>query len=69
MVRCSRLTLVNGLQRLGASYDLYNLADIPELALTGRLDQHKMRLFLNPFYLQPGERKALELCFRAGVGE
>jgi hypothetical protein len=35
--------------------------------LTGLLDQYKMCLFLNPFHLQPGERKALVL--RAGVGE
>ncbi|NOY80230.1 MAG: hypothetical protein GXP31_04405 [Kiritimatiellaeota bacterium] len=57
-----RLTLVNGMQRVGAPYDLYNLADIPRLAETGRLAQYKMCLFLNPFYLTAKQREWLELC-------
>ncbi len=61
-ITIGRLTLVNGMQRVGAPYDLYNLADIPRLAKTGLLAQYKMCLFLNPFYLTAGQRRWLELC-------
>ncbi len=61
-----RLTLFDGVQRIGAPYDIYNLADIPRLARTGRLAQYKMCLFLNPFYLTAGERQSLELCKGGG---
>ncbi len=65
-ITIGRLTLVNGMPRIGAPYDLYNLADIPRLAETGRLKQYKMCLFLNPFYLAPRERQWLELCKGGG---
>jgi hypothetical protein len=57
-----RLTLINGLERIGAPFDLYNLADIPLLAQSGRLKQYKMCLFLNPFYLTPSEVQSIKLC-------
>ena len=60
-VSLGRLTLFDGVQRIGAPADLYNLADIPLLAKSGRLDQYKMCLFLNPFYLTEEERQSLEL--------
>ena len=65
-ITIARLTLVDGMQRVGAAYDLYNLADIPRLAKTGLLSQYKMCLFLNPFYLTPAERGWLELCKGGG---
>ena len=65
-VSLSRLTFFDGVQRIGAPADLYNLADIPLLAKSGRLDQYKMCLFLNPFYLTEEERQSLELCKGGG---
>ncbi len=56
-----RSTLVNGVQRIGAPYDFYNLADIPVLAERGLLDQYRMCLMLNPFYLTPEERGWLKI--------
>lgn len=54
------------MQRVGAPYDLYNLADIPRLAETGLLKQYRMCLFLNPFYLTAEERRWLDLCKGGG---
>lgn len=61
-VAIGRLTLVDGMQRIGAPFDLYNLADLPELAERGLLAQYRMCLMLNPFYLSDQERGWLELC-------
>jgi len=61
-IAAGRLTLVNGMQRVGAPYDFYNLADIPKLAQTGLLRQYKVCLFLNACYLTRAERESLELC-------
>lgn len=60
-ISIGRLTMIDGLQRIGAPYDLYNLADLPDLAKSGKLAQYKLCLMANPFYLQPEEVKALEL--------
>jgi hypothetical protein len=65
-ITIGRLTLVNGLQRIGAPYDLYNVADIPVLAERGLLNQYRMCLFLNPFYLSAQERSWLDFCKSAG---
>jgi beta-galactosidase len=61
-----RGTLVDGVQRIGAPYDLYNLADLKDLQQSGKLNQYKLCLFLNPFYLQPEEVKLLELAKGGG---
>jgi hypothetical protein len=58
----ARLTLVNNMQNTGVPYDLYNLADIPLLEQSGLLNQYRLCIFLNPFYLTPDERQSLELC-------
>lgn len=65
-ITIGRLTLVNGMQRIGAPFDLYNLADIPVLEEKGLLKQYKMCLFLNPFYVTDEERRWLELCKGGG---
>ncbi|MDP6358301.1 MAG: hypothetical protein QF473_24495, partial [Planctomycetota bacterium] len=65
-ITIGRLTLVNGMQRVGAPYDLYNLSDIPRLKKSGLLRQYKMCLFLNPFYLSAEERGWLKLCKNRG---
>ena len=61
-----RLTLIDGMQRIGAPFDLYNLDDLPELARRGLLDQYRLCVMLNPFYLTPEERQSLDLCRSAG---
>lgn len=61
-ITVARLTMVNGMQRVGAPFELYNLADIPVLRDKGLLDQYKLCLFLNPFYLTPEERGWLDAC-------
>ena len=61
-----RETLINGVQRIGAPYDLYNLADLKELQQSGGLDQYKLCLFLNPLYLQPEEVRLLDLAKGGG---
>ncbi len=65
-VSIGRLTLFDGVQRIGAPADLYNLADIPLLAKSGRLNQYRMCLFLNPFYVTAAERQSLDLCKGGG---
>lgn len=65
-ISLGRLTLVNGSQRLGAPSDLYNVADLPELARRGKLSQYKLCIFLNPFYLTPAEQQWLELAKGGG---
>ncbi|MEN6643815.1 MAG: hypothetical protein ABFE08_15350 [Armatimonadia bacterium] len=65
-IAIGRMTLVDNVQRIGAPYDLYNLADLPDLAKSGKLSQYKLCLFLNPFYLQPEEVKWLELAKGGG---
>ncbi|MHB8995606.1 MAG: hypothetical protein ACYC63_10180 [Armatimonadota bacterium] len=65
-VSIGRLTMVDGLQRLGAPYDLYSLADLPDLQKSGKLSQYKLCLMANAFYLQPEELKWLELLKQDG---
>ncbi len=65
-ISLSRLTLFDSMPRIGAPYDLYNLADIVALAESGRLSQYRMCLFLNPFYLTAADRQALERCKSEG---
>lgn len=59
-------TLLDGVQRIGAPYDLYNLADLPLLAQSGRLAQYRLCIFLNPFFLTAPERASLELAKAGG---
>lgn len=66
MLPLGRLTLVSNVQRIGAPYDLYNLADLAELSRSGKLKQYKLCIFLNPFYLQPEELKLLDLAKGGG---
>ena len=61
-ITISRLTFVNAMQRIGAPFDFYNLADIPVLNERGMLDRYRLCIFLNPFYLTPPERSSLDLC-------
>ena len=61
-IAIGRLTLVDSMQRIGAPHDAYNLEDIPVLAGRGMLDQYRMLVFLNPFYLGDEERGWLDLC-------
>ena len=65
-VPIGRGTLINGVQRIGAPYDLYNLADLQDLQQSGKLAQYKLCLFLDPFYLQPADVKLLELAKGGG---
>ncbi|HUS80725.1 MAG TPA: discoidin domain-containing protein, partial [Armatimonadota bacterium] len=65
-IAIGRYTLVDGAQRIGAPFDLYNLADIPVLSERGLLDQYRMCLLLNPFYLTSEERGWLELLKGGG---
>ena len=62
----ARLTLVDAMQRIGAPFDFYNLAGIPVLRKRGMLDQYRMCLFLNPFYLTAEERGWLDVCRGGG---
>ena len=48
------------------AYDLYNLADLADLAQSDKRAQYKLCLFLNPFYLQPEEVKLLDLAKGGG---
>ncbi|OGV68638.1 MAG: hypothetical protein A3K19_14830 [Lentisphaerae bacterium RIFOXYB12_FULL_65_16] len=61
-ITIGRLTLVNGMQRMGAPFDLYNLADIAELSTRGMLNQYRLCIFLNPFCITPAEHELLDLC-------
>jgi hypothetical protein len=60
-ISLGRLTMIDGLQRIGAPYDLYSLADLPDLQKSGKLAQYKLCLMVNPFYLQPEELAWLDL--------
>lgn len=65
-ISLGRLTLLEGLENFGAPFDLYNLADLPVLQKSGKLDQYKLCLFLNPFYLTATERGWLDLAKGGG---
>lgn len=62
----ARTTLLEAMPRLGAPFDLYNLADLPVLAERGLLDQYRLCVFLNPFFLAATERSWLELAKGGG---
>jgi hypothetical protein len=65
-VSIGRLTLLEGMERIGAPFDLYNLADLPELARRGWLDRYCLCLMLNPFYLSSEQRGWIELAKGGG---
>lgn len=65
-ISAARLTLVDSMQRIGAPFDLYNLADIPLLRERGILEQYRLCVFLNPFYLKTEERGWLDVCRGGG---
>jgi hypothetical protein len=65
-VSLGRLTLIDHMQRIGAPFDFYNVADLPELARRGLLDQYRLCVMLNPFYLTPEERQSFGLCRSGG---